>query len=54
MKLDVRESSRLDAFVRDRELEFKSERFFFEFTDDVETINASQEVVVMNKVTCTT
>ena len=56
MKLKVDTDSRLDTFVKSRQLEYKSGCFFFEFLADdvgVERITDNQEVVIMNEVVYT-
>ena len=56
MKLEVEQKCSLESFVKDCSLDFKTKRFFFEFTHPKipESINENQEVVIMNKVTYTT
>ena len=54
IKLYVDTDSRLDTFVKSRQLEYKSGCYFFEFlADDVERIYDNQEVVIMNEVVYT-
>ena len=57
IKLRVDTVSRLDTFVKSRQLEYKSGCFFFELLADdvdVERISDNQEVVIMNEVVYTT